>query len=83
MEIAPSVHTKTVYVEATIGEDGALHLRNPDPSLKPDATVLLTISPQTEASQVNATPLLGSVIRYDDPYGSATDVDDWEALPGC
>ncbi len=83
MEHLPSDHTKTVYAEATIGEDGALHLRYPDPSLKPGSRVLLTISPHTEPIQENATPLRGSVPRYNDPYGSATDANDWEELRGC
>jgi hypothetical protein len=83
MEIALPVHTNTVFAEATVGEDGALYLRNPPPSLKPGARVLLTISPQTEPAEENATRLIGSVIRYDDPYGPATDVDEWEALRGC
>lgn len=83
MEIALPVHTKTVFAEATVGEDGALHLRNPDPSLKPGVRVLLTISPQTEAAEENTTPLRGTVTRYDDPYGPAMDLDEWEALRGC
>ena len=83
MQIALPVANRTVFAEATVGEDGALHLDHPAPTLKPGARVLLTISPQTEAVEENLRPLLGTVIRYDDPFGPAADPDDWEALREC
>lgn len=84
MEIALPVNNKTVFAEATVGEDGALHLHSPAPPLKPGAKVLLTISPQAEATVAkNPTPLRGTVIRYDDPFGPATTPDEWEALRDC
>ena len=32
-----------------------------------------------DVKDTEAYPLRGSVLRYDDPFGSATDEDDWEA----
>ena len=83
MEFSLPVNNKTVFAEATVGEDGALHLVSPAPTLKPAAKVLLTISPQEEATAENSTPLLGTVIRYDDPFGPATIPDEWDALREC
>jgi hypothetical protein len=76
MEIALPITNKTVFAEATVGEDGALHLNNPTPALKPGARVLLTISPQAEATEENSKPLLGTVTRYEDPFGPATALDE-------
>ena len=83
MEIALPVNNKTVFAEATVGEDGALRLRSPAPFLKPGAKVLLTISLQAEAIAENLTPLRGTVLRYDDPFGPATTPNEWEALRDC
>jgi hypothetical protein len=83
MEIALPVTSRTVFAEATVGEDGALHLHNPAPTLKPGAKVLLTISPQVDTTGENSRPLLGTVTRYDDPFGPATSPEEWEALSGC
>lgn len=83
MEIALPVTRKTVFAEATVGEDGSLHLQIPAPTLKPGAKVLLTISPQAEAAEENAQPLLGTVQRYEDPFGPAASPDEWEALHEC
>ena len=83
MEFALSTNTKTVFAEATVGEDGALHLNNPAPTLKPGAKVLLTISPQAEQTQENPTQLRGTVTRYDDPFGPATGPGEWEAMREC
>jgi len=83
MEIARPVTSRTVFAEATVGEDGTLHLHNPAPALKPDAKVLLTISPQAEATEENSRPLLGTVTHFDDPFGPATAPDEWEAMHGC
>jgi hypothetical protein len=71
MEIALSFTSKTVFAEATVGEDGALHLHNPTPTLKPGAKVLLTISPQAETAYEKALSLLGTVLHYEDPFGPA------------
>lgn len=83
MEIALPVLRKTVFAEATVGEDGALHLHSPTPTLKPGAKVLLTISLQSEAAEENAQPLLGTVLRYEDPFGPATSPEEWETLREC
>jgi len=83
MEIALPVTAKTVFAEATVAEDGSLHFENPIPVLKPGEKVLLTISPIAEATGENSKPLLGTVTRYDDPFGPASPNDEWEALRGC
>jgi hypothetical protein len=83
MEIALPVTRKTGFAEATVGEDGALYLQNPSPILKPGAKVLLTISPQAETAEENAQSLLGTVLRYEDPFGPAASQDEWDALREC
>ena len=80
MEIALPVTAKTVFAEATVAEDGSLHLEDPAPALKPGDKVLVTISPIAEATGKNLQPLLGTVTRYDDPFGPAAPPEDWEAL---
>lgn len=83
MEIASPLTSRTVFAEATVREDGSLHLNSPAPTLKPGARVLLTISPQAEAGEENSRPLVGTVIRYEDPFGPAIAPDEWEALREC
>ena len=51
--------------------------------LKPGDKVLLTISPLQEAIGENIKPLLGTVMRYDDPFGAAAPPEEWEAVRGC
>jgi hypothetical protein len=63
--------SRTVFAEATVGTDGALRLTGPAQALTPGARVLLTISPLPESPNGNASPLLGSVLRYDDPFAPA------------
>ena len=83
MEIALPITSKTVFAEATVGEDGALHLHNPAPTLKPGAKVLLTISPKAETAEENTPSLLGTVLRYEDPFGPPASPDEWDALREC
>ena len=79
METTLPVTAKTVFAEATVAEDGSLHLESPTPALKPGDKVLLTISPIAEATGQNPTLLLGTVTRYDDPFGPAAPIEEWEA----
>jgi hypothetical protein len=83
MEIPLPFNKKTVFAEATVGEDGSLHLRSPAPTLKPGLKVVLAISAQAEAKAEDPTPLVGTVIRYDDPFGPATNPKEWEAQREC
>ena len=80
MGSALPVTAKTVFAEAIVAEDGSLHIEGPTPALKPGDKVLLTISPIAEATDENPRPLLGTVTRYDDPFGPAAPIDEWEAL---
>lgn len=81
MDIALPIGMKTVFAEATVGEEGTLHLKDASQFfLKPGEKVTLTISPIAEASGENAKLLLGTVTRYDDPFGPATAPEEWEAL---
>ena len=85
MQILPSSTANTVIVEATMGEDGALHVdEGMGLLLSPGARVMLTISPIVEPPQRNgAASLVGTVTSYDDPFGPATDASDWEAMRDC
>jgi len=42
--------------------------------------VALVISPITSFNGQNTKPLRGTVTRYDDPFGPAAPVEEWEAL---
>lgn len=79
MENALSDIAKTILAEATVAEDGSLHLTDPTLTFKPGEKVLLAISPIADGKE----SLRGSVIRYDDPFGPPTPPEDWEALQGC
>ncbi|HZT44436.1 MAG TPA: hypothetical protein VFA07_19890 [Chthonomonadaceae bacterium] len=84
MESALPVTAKTILAEATVAEDGSLHLTDPTAlAFKPGEKVLLAISPIANGKRENKEPLLGTVTRYDDPFGPATSPEDWEALRGC
>lgn len=75
MDIALPIGIKTVFAEATVGEDGTLHLKDTSQlSLKPGEKVALMISPIAEANGENPKPLQGTVLRYDDPFGPATEL---------
>src|SRR5438034_205421 len=66
---------KTVFVEATVAQDGSLHLEGPAPALKPGDRVRLTISPLPTAPDEDSQPLLDTVTRYDDPFGPAAPLE--------
>lgn len=81
MQTALPVGANTVFAEATVGEDGSLRLKDASRfALKPGEKVTLTISPIVAVRGENPKPLLGTVTRYDDPFGPATDPEEWEAL---
>ena len=69
MASARPITAKTIFTEATVAEDGLLHLENPMPTLRPGEKVTLIISSISEASVENSSPLRGTVTRYDDPFG--------------
>jgi hypothetical protein len=83
MAVALPVSTKTIFVEAIVGEDGSLHLDSLAPAFTPGARVLLTIAPIAETTPENTQPLVGTVTRYHDPFGPATPPSPKEALWGC
>lgn len=81
MAISVPVSANTLFAEATVAADGTLHLEGAAPTLKPGDRVMLTISPALDApSGSGGTPLRGSVLRYDEPFGAAARAEDWEAL---
>lgn len=80
MENALPVGGKTIFTEATVGEDGSLHLSDTTGfAFKPGEKVALTISPIAEGGGENFS-LLGTVTRYEDPFGPATEPEEWKAL---
>ena len=80
---AQGVLESPIFAEATVGEDGSLHLNPPAASLKVGERVLLTISPMRETRTDVQTLLRGSVLRYDDPFGPSAPLEEWEALREC
>ncbi len=83
MEMRFPLNAETVITEAIVEEDGSLRLRNPVPSLQVGTRVHLTISPQIATLKTDPALLHGSVIRYDDPFGPAAAIEDWEVLLKC
>ena len=82
-ETMPRAILGTIFAEATVAEDGSLHLNSPASGFKPGERVRLIISPILNDQADVQTQLRGSVVRYDDPFGPAAPTDDWEALKGC
>ncbi len=69
------------WTEATVAPDGSLVLDSPSRlPLKPGEKVAILLSPLPKESQESAYTLRGTVLRYEDPFGSATELEDWEAL---
>ncbi len=71
---------EAVRIEATVQHNGRVILDDlPFEEGKQVEVIILetkageTISPRTN-------PLKGSVLRYDDPFGPAAPIDDWEVL---
>ncbi len=84
MEITIPIDKKTVFAEATVGEDSVLYLNKRIRStLKPGDKVALTISPISQTVEKNSNSLIGTVTHYEDPFGSSTLPEEWEALSGC
>ncbi len=74
----------THFTEAVVGDDGSLRLlQNSATGFKAGDRVLLAILPFHKPNTNNATPLKGTVLRYDSPFEPATDSENWEALRGC
>jgi len=69
----------SIHLEATIAEDGTLILEKlPLPA---GQRVTVTIMPlQADVEFDPRYPLRGTVLRYDDPFGPACPLEDWEAL---
>ena len=71
----------TVFAEAIVGEDGALRLKDATQfSFKPGELLALSISTMPPPGIRDSETLRGSVTGYTDPFGSAAESDDWEAL---
>jgi len=77
MERALPVTAQTILTEATVAEDGSLHLTDPTLALTPGEKVLLAISPMAKGKGESKEPLRGTVICYDDPFGPSTSPEDW------
>ena len=70
----------TVFIEATVEQDGGIHV-NPATSdfWAPGTKVLVSISPVVSAEASGAQSLAGTVTCYEDPFSSATALEDWDA----
>ena len=83
MESAHPATFATVYAEATVGEDGALRLNRGSGPLRPGDKVMVAITPMVVERTSTAASLRGSVLRYDDPFGSAVPPEQWDAVSAC
>jgi hypothetical protein len=68
----------TIHVKARVEEGGRVMVDHlPLPAGQEVALTIVAADPPSPAE--HRYPLRGSVYRYDDPFGPATDPDDWEA----
>ncbi len=81
METVMSSQSNIYWTEATVAPDGSLILAKPsDLPLKPGEKVAVILSPLPKASLDAPYPLQGTVVHYEDPFGPATALEDWEVM---
>ncbi len=73
------MNIKAHRIEATLTENGTLTIKNL-PFQAGDAVEIIILERHSRPFNSNPYPLRGTVIRYDDPFESATHIEDWEAL---
>jgi hypothetical protein len=66
-------------IETAFTENGKLLLQNL-PFKKGDEVEIIILERSPSKTDSNSYPLLGTVIRYDDPFEPATSGEDWEVL---
>jgi hypothetical protein len=66
-------------IETSLTENGKLSLQNL-PFKKGDEVEIIILERSPSKTNSNSYSLRGTVIRYDDPFESATSPDDWEVL---
>ena len=75
------IEPNTFFAEAVVGEDGSLYLKDVTQfSFKPGEILALSISKKLESGIHHSETLRGSVTGYNDPFGFATELTDWEVL---
>ena len=70
---------KAHRIETTLTENGTLTIGNL-PFQAGDTVEIIILERYSRPLNSNPYPLRGKVIRYDDPFESATPLEDWEAL---
>ncbi len=65
--------------EAVIQPDGKLLLEKL-PFKEGDLVEVIVLERQVKQEAENSYPLRGKLLKYDDPFGPATPLEDWEAL---
>jgi hypothetical protein len=70
---------KAHRIETTLTENGTLLLKDL-PFTAGESVEIIVIKIPSCPPQSNLYPLRGTVYRYDDPFGPATPVEDWEVL---
>ncbi len=65
--------------EAVIKANGTLTLEEL-PFKEGDLVEVIVLERQPEAKTDNPYPLRGKLLKYDDPFGPAAPLEDWEAL---
>jgi len=73
------MNMKTHRIEAILTENGTLTINNL-PFQAGDAVEIIILERHSLPLNSNPYPLRGKVIRYDDPFESATAIEDWEVL---
>lgn len=66
-------------IETVVQTDGRLMLEKL-PFKKGDTVEVIILECQVKKEPDNPNLLHGKLLRYDDPFGSATPLEDWEAL---
>jgi hypothetical protein len=73
------MNMKAHRIEATLTENGTLTINNL-PFQAGDTVEIIILERHSRPLKSNPYLLRGKVIRYDDPFESATPIEDWEAL---
>ncbi|MCP9493690.1 MAG: hypothetical protein MSG64_04450 [Pyrinomonadaceae bacterium MAG19_C2-C3] len=66
-------------IEAVVQTDGTLTLEKL-PFKKGDNVEVIILERHVKSESDTSNLLHGKLLRYDDPFGSATPLEDWEAL---
>ncbi len=70
---------EAVRIDTKVQQNGRIIL-NDLPFEEGKEVEVIILEAETQQVTVKNNPLKGSILRYDDPFGPACPIEDWEAL---